>query len=592
MAEVAIASCAVRRAFRLVGSMGGRTGLRGGYNHRALRGSRRVEHAGHRGPALLCYLRGVVDLSAYERLLASHFGHLTFRPGQAKTLSALREGKDALVVLPTGGGKSLCFQLPALLPREKPALCVAISPLNALMKDQVEALRVRGIEGVDYLCSLQSQAEAAEVLGRLASQKLRLIYCSPERFQSGWFREALSHNRVGLFAVDEAHCISQWGHDFRPEYRELRAHLTAFPGARRLALTATANPRVADDIVESLGLRDAVRVIESFDRPNLSFEILPCTPADKGFVIQKLLQETPGSAIVYVGKRGDADALAAELSSARIDAASYHAGLARELRHARQDKFLSGELRVLCATVAFGMGIDKPDVRLVAHHRLPASVEAYYQEAGQARAATASRRAARCCTTPATWRFRSGFLDQACPDLAFHTEVRRLVKKGTTERAALVTALGESETRVQVAIAGLVRSGLLAPDENGELRLGEQDDLAALKPHLAELEQRRTQGQRLISAIQSYAVGTGCRRAALLRYFGEIAPARCESCSGCKPVVMPRRKLRRGEKACPECDAPMVKRKSDRGVFYGCSAFPGCRGTRPGPGRRREAWRS
>jgi len=544
--------------------------------------------------ARFCYLRRVVDLSAYEKLLASQFGHLTFRPGQAKTLSALREGKDALVVLPTGGGKSLCFQLPALLPREKPALCVAISPLNALMKDQVEALRVRGVEGVDYLCSLQSQSETAEVLARLAAQKLRLVYCSPERFLSGWFREALSHNRVGLFAVDEAHCISQWGHDFRPEYRELRAHLMAFPGARRLALTATATPRVADDIVESLGLREAVRVVESFDRPNLSFEIFPSTPGDKGFVLQKLLQETPGSAIVYVGKRSDAESLAAELSAARIDAAPYHAGLSREIRHARQDKFLSGEVRVLCATVAFGMGIDKPDVRLVAHHRLPASVEAYYQEAGRA---GRDGQPARCALLyhSSDLALQEWFLEQACPDLAFHSEVRRRVQKGTTDRTALVAALAETETRVQVAISGLIRCGLLAPEENGDLQLGEEDDLAALKPHLAELEQRRTQGQRMISAIQSYAVGTGCRRAALLRYFGEVAPARCERCSGCKAVVMPRRKLKRGEKSCPECEAPMVKRKSDHGVFYGCSAFPTCRGTRPGSGARagkRAAWRS
>ena len=523
----------------------------------------------------------VVDLSAYEKLLATHFGHQSFRPGQAEVLSALREGKDALVILPTGGGKSLCYQLPALLPREKPALCVAISPLNALMKDQVEALRVRGIEGADYLCSLQSQTEAAQVLARLAAQKLRLIYVSPERFLSSWFREALSHNRIGLIAVDEAHCISQWGHDFRPEYRELRAHLNAFPGARRLALTATATPRVADDIVESLGLRNAVRVVESFDRPNLSFEILPCAPADRGFVIQKLLEETPGSAIVYVGKRGDAEALAGELKSARIDAAPYHAGLSRELRHARQDGFLSGDLRVLCATVAFGMGIDKPDVRLVAHHRLPASVEAYYQEAGRA---GRDGQPARCALLyhGSDLALQEWFLDQACPDLAFHADVRNRVRKGTTDRAALIAALDETETRVQVAIAGLMRAGLLASDEGGELQLGEVDDLDALKPHLAELELRRIQGQRLISAIQSYAVGSGCRRAALLRYFGEIAPTRCERCSGCKAVEMPRRKLRRGERACPECGAPMVKRKSDRGVFYGCSAFPNCRGTRPG----------
>jgi RecQ family ATP-dependent DNA helicase len=315
-----------------------------------------------------------------DEALRRHFGHPGFRPGQREAVEAALAGRDVLLVMPTGAGKSLCYQLPAL--EDEKRLTLVVSPLVSLMQDQVEGLTGRA----ELINAQRGGGENAAALRRALAGEVRLLYVAPERFWTPGFGEQLK-GRVGMFVVDEAHCVSQWGHDFRPEYFRLGEIARRLGASSIFAATATATPRVAADIVRRLGLRDPVRIATGFERPNLSYDVVPVRGdrARERAVAALLGEDGALPAIVYSGTRKRTEATAARLSrELGRPVPAYHAGMERGPRAEAQRAFMSGEAPVVVATNAFGMGVDKADVRTVIHEAVPSSLEAYYQEAGRA----------------------------------------------------------------------------------------------------------------------------------------------------------------------------------------------------------------
>ncbi|MBM4429605.1 MAG: RecQ family ATP-dependent DNA helicase, partial [Chloroflexi bacterium] len=359
----------------------------------------------------------------YERIrlkilagLKAFFDFPGFIGKQEAIIQAMLSGGDVLGVLPTGAGKSLTFQLPAIL---REGLTLVVSPLIALMKDQVDKLRdEKGIRCVDYIVSGQSAAEQDEIMQRMVDGELRLVYVSPERFRDKRVHEALTHCKVIQFVVDEAHCVSMWGHDFRPDFLYVHETVTQLGRPPILALTATATPAVKADIIEQLHMRvgRGHEVIDSFDRPNLRFIVQRCaTESEKERWLMRLLYRSTESAIVYVATRRDADLIASMLRDRGISARAYHAGMERYDRDVVQEMFMNDQIRVVVATNAFGMGVDKPDIHYVIHYHFPGDIESFYQEAGRAGRSDQIVAYSVVLYTPRDRRIQEYFIDKSLP---------------------------------------------------------------------------------------------------------------------------------------------------------------------------------
>jgi ATP-dependent DNA helicase RecQ len=316
-----------------------------------------------------------------ETLLRDAFGFDSLRPGQAQAINALLDGRSVLSIFPTGGGKSLCYQLPALA---LPGVTLVISPLIALMKDQIDFLKSRGIAAERYDSSLDAQ-QSREVLSQLREGKLKLLYISPERLANERFLQTIRRSDVSLLAVDEAHCISQWGHNFRPEYLKIARATKELAIPRVLALTATADRETASDIARAFGIAEADIVHTGFYRPNLELHATPAKPGGKKALLLDRLRTRPkGPAIVYVTLQRTAEKVAEYLTEHGVEARAYHAGMDAESRNAVQEAFMASDSMVIAATIAFGMGVDKADIRAIYHYNLPKGVESYAQEVGRA----------------------------------------------------------------------------------------------------------------------------------------------------------------------------------------------------------------
>ncbi len=472
-----------------------------------------------------------------RRVLAQRFKHVNFRAGQLEVVLAALEAKDVLAVMPTGAGKSLTYQLPAVM---QSGLTLVISPLIALMKDQVDALKVKKISAA-MLNSSQSVEEQRAVMDNLGN--LSMLYLAPERLRAPGLFETLKKLEIARLVIDEAHCVSSWGHDFRPDYLALGEFRKNLGNPPVTALTATATRHVQNDIVKVLEMKDATRIVTGFDRINLNYRVtkVPGESA-KREALQMLLERLPRPGLIYVGTRKEAEELSAFVNSLGIKCSFYHGARETSERDAVQDAFMSGKLEVVIATNAFGMGVDKANVRFVIHYRLPGTVEAYYQEAGRA---GRDGKPSRCVLffDPQDVNLQVFFINNSIPSelelrrvWAYLHAARNDKHQVNLRRAALERNLELPDSKLRVILAHLVQQdGLeLLPSASGMLHAKISEQLPSFD--MTALETLRQHRLTLLEEMEGFAKTMRCRRQMILEYFGEIGlDAPCGTCDVCEP---------------------------------------------------------